>query len=288
VANGQGHSRPAKLTALDIRARKSGTKLTMLSLYDYPFARLAEKAGIDIILVGDTLGMVIQGYDSTIPVRLEDIIYHARATRRGAPQTHIVADMPFLTYHLGSERAVENAGRLLQEGGADSIKLEGGQQVADRVEAIARAGIPVIGHIGLLPQSAGALGGFKVQGRDIRSARKILDDARAIADAGAFAMVVEAVPAELGEKITASVAIPTIGIGAGPSCDGQVLVAHDMLGMQERIPGRFAKVFGDVGSQIESAFTSFATEVRDGSFPDADHSYSMPQETLAELQSSET
>jgi 3-methyl-2-oxobutanoate hydroxymethyltransferase len=276
-------ARPEKLTARDIQARKRGAKLTMLSLYDYPFARLAEKAGIDIILVGDTLGMVIQGHESTIPVRLDDIIYHARATRRGAPRTHIVADMPFLTYHLGAERAVENAGRLLQEGGADSIKLEGGQEVTDRVAAIVRAGIPVIGHIGLTPQSAGALGGFKVQGRDLHSARKILDDAKAIADVGAFALVVEAVPAELGEMITASVDIPTIGIGAGPSCDGQVLVAHDMLGMQERMPGRFAKVYGDIGNQIESAFASFASEVRDGGFPDADHSYSMPEETLTEL-----
>jgi 3-methyl-2-oxobutanoate hydroxymethyltransferase len=283
----QQQARPEKLTARDIQARKRGAKLTMLSLYDYPFARLAEKAGIDIILVGDTLGMVIQGHESTIPVTLDDIIYHARATRRGAPRTHIVADMPFLTYHLGAERAVENAGRLLQEGGADSIKLEGGQEVTDRVEAIVRAGIPVMGHIGLTPQSAGAMGGFKVQGRDIRSARKILDDAKAIADAGAFALVVEAVPAELGAMITASVDIPTIGIGAGPSCDGQVLVAHDMLGMQERVPGRFAKLYGDIGNQIESAFASFASEVRDGGFPDADHSYSMPVETLTELQSAE-
>jgi 3-methyl-2-oxobutanoate hydroxymethyltransferase len=289
VAKGaQQQARPGKLTARDIQARKSGEKLTMLSLYDYPFARLAEKAGIDIILVGDSLGMVIQGYDSTVPVKLDDIIYHTRATRRGAPRTHVVADMPFLTYHLGVERAVENAGRLLQEGGADSIKLEGGQEVADRVEAIARAGIPVMGHIGLTPQSAGALGGFKVQGRDVRSARKILDDARAITNAGAFAMVLEAVPAELGEMITSGVTIPTIGIGAGPSCDGQVLVAHDMLGMQERIPGRFAKLYGDVGNQIESAFATFASEVRDGGFPDADHSYSMPEATLTELHSSGT
>ncbi len=280
-------ARLEKLTARDIQARKRGAKLTMLSLYDFPFARLAEKAGIDIILVGDSLGMVIQGNESTIPVTLDDIIYHARATRRGAPRTHIVADMPFLTYHLGAERAVENAGRLLQEGGADSIKLEGGQEVTDRVAAIVRAGIPVMGHIGLTPQSAGALGGFKVQGRDLHSARKILDDAKAIADAGAFALVVEAVPAELGAMITASVDIPTIGIGAGPSCDGQVLVAHDMLGMQERMPGRFAKLYGDIGNQIESAFASFASEVRDGGFPDADHSYRMPEETLTELQGAE-
>ena len=170
----------------------------MVSVYDFPFARLAEEAGIDILLVGDSLGMVVQGHDSTVPVTLDDIVYHAKAVRRGAPRTHVVADLPFLTYHIDTGRAIENAGRLLQEGGADSVKLEGGQEIAERAAAIVRAGIPVMGHIGLTPQSAGALGGFKVQGRDVASARKILADARAIADAGAYAMVVEVIPAELG------------------------------------------------------------------------------------------
>ena len=228
----------------------------MVSVYDFPFARLAEEAGIDILLVGDSLGMVVQGHDSTVPVTLDDIVYHAKAVRRGAPRTHVVADLPFLTYHIDTGRAIENAGRLLQEGGADSVKLEGGQEIAERVAAIVRAGIPVMGHIGLTPQSAGALGGFKVQGRDVASARKILDDARAIADAGAYAMVVEVIPAELGEMITASVPIPTIGIGAGAACDGQVLVGHDMLGLQERIIGRFAKVYANVGDDVRRAFSS--------------------------------
>ena len=255
----------------------------MLSLYDYPFARLAEQAGIDIILVGDSLGMVVHGFDSTVPVRLDDIVYHARAVRRGAPHTHVVADMPFLTYHIDTPRAVENAGRLIQDGGADSVKLEGGREIAERVSAIVSAGIPVMGHIGLTPQSAGALGGFRVQGRDAASARQILDDARAIADAGAFATVVEVIPAELGAMITEVIDIPTIGIGAGPDCDGQVLVAHDMLGLQERIIGRFAKVYAEAGNVIEQAFSDYAAEVQAGTFPDDEHSYRMPAQTLAEL-----
>lgn len=281
--NGTKSAERQKLTAVDIRSRKSGPKLTMLSLYDFPFARLAEQAGIDIILVGDSLGMVVHGFDSTVPVRLDDIVYHSRAVRRGAPRTHIVADLPFLTYHIDDARTVENAGRLMQDGGADSVKLEGGREVADRVAAIVRAGIPVMGHIGLTPQSAGALGGFRVQGRDAASARQILDDARAIADAGAFAVVVEVVPAELGAMITEEIDIPTIGIGAGPDCDGQVLVAHDMLGLQERIIGRFAKVYAEAGNVIEQAFAEYATDVQAGTFPDNEHSYRMPAQTLAEL-----
>lgn len=255
----------------------------MISLYDYPFARLAEQAGIDLLLVGDSLGMVVQGHNSTVPVTMSHIIYHSQAVRRGAPNTHVVADMPFLTYQIETSRAIENAGRLLQEGGADSVKLEGGQEVAANLEAIVRAGIPVMGHIGLTPQTAGALGGFKVQGRDVASASKILADARAVADAGAYAVVVEAVPAELGELITSSVPIPTIGIGAGPGCDGQVLVAHDLLGLQERIIGRFAKVYANVGAEVEHAFVEFASEVQAGTFPGAEHSYRTPPDLMEQL-----
>ena len=275
-----------KLTAHDIKARKGGLKLSMVSVYDFPFARLAEEAGIDILLVGDSLGMVVQGHDSTVPVTLDDIVYHAKAVRRGASRTHVVADLPFLTYHIDTGRAIENAGRLLQEGGADSVKLEGGQEIAERAAAIVRAGIPVMGHIGLTPQSAGALGGFKVQGRDVVSARKILADAQAMSDAGAYALVVEVIPAELGGMITASVPIPTIGIGAGAACDGQVLVAHDMLGLQERIIGRFAKVYANVGDDVRGAFTSFAEEVRSGTFPDEEHSYGMAKDVIAQLRES--
>jgi 3-methyl-2-oxobutanoate hydroxymethyltransferase len=286
ASEGHPESLGTKLTAHDIKARKDGQRLSMVSVYDFPFARLAEEAGIDILLVGDSLGMVVQGHDSTVPVTLTDIVYHAKAVRRGAPRTHVVADLPFLTYHTDTGRAIENAGRLLQEGGADSVKLEGGQEIAERAAAIVRAGIPVMGHIGLTPQSAGALGGFKVQGRDVASARKILDDARAIVDAGAYAMVVEVIPAELGEMITARVPIPTIGIGAGAACDGQVLVAHDMLGLQERIIGRFAKVYANVGDDVRRAFTAFAEEVRAGSFPDEEHSYSMAKDVIAQLRES--
>jgi 3-methyl-2-oxobutanoate hydroxymethyltransferase len=219
-----------------------------------------------------------------VPVTLDDVIYHSRAVRRGAPRTHVVADLPFLTYHLDDSSTVASAGRLLQEGGADSVKLEGGVEVAGRVAALVRAGIPVMGHIGLTPQSAGALGGFKVQGRDETSARKILADAEAIAAAGVYAMVVEVVPAELGAMITEQVPVPTIGIGAGPDCDGQVLVAHDMLGLQERIIGRFAKVYAETGDQIRQAFAAYASEVQAGTFPDAEHSYGMSSEVLARLQ----
>jgi 3-methyl-2-oxobutanoate hydroxymethyltransferase len=286
ASEGHPESLGTKLTAHDIKARKDVQRLSMVSVYDFPFARLAEEAGIDILLVGDSLGMVVQGHDSTVPVTLTDIVYHAKAVRRGAPRTHVVADLPFLTYHTDTGRAIENAGRLLQEGGADSVKLEGGQEIAERAAAIVRAGIPVMGHIGLTPQSAGALGGFKVQGRDVASARKILDDARAIVDAGAYAMVVEVIPAELGEMITARVPIPTIGIGAGAACDGQVLVAHDMLGLQERIIGRFAKVYANVGDDVRRAFTAFAEEVRAGSFPDEEHSYSMAKDVIAQLRES--
>jgi 3-methyl-2-oxobutanoate hydroxymethyltransferase len=275
---------PAKLTAYDIRERKGGTRLSMVSLYDFPFARFAEEAGIDLLLVGDSVGMVVQGHDSTIPVTLDHIIYHTQAVRRGAPRTHIIADLPFLTYHVDTGRTVEHAGRLMQEGGADSVKLEGGQEVAAQVSALARAGVPVMGHVGLTPQSAGALGGFKVQGRDVTTARKILADAEAIAAAGAYAIVVEVVPAELGAMITDRVPVPTIGIGAGPACDGQVLVAHDLLGLQERIIGRFAKLYAELGGEVREAFAAFAREVGSGAFPDADHSYSLAADVLAELQ----
>jgi 3-methyl-2-oxobutanoate hydroxymethyltransferase len=286
ASEGLPESLSIKLTAHDIQARKGGPKLSMVSVYDFPFARLAEEAGIDILLVGDSLGMVVQGHDSTVPVTLDDIVYHAKAVRRGAGRTHVVADLPFLTYHTDTGRAIENAGRLLQEGGADSVKLEGGQEIAERAAAIVRAGIPVMGHVGLTPQSAGALGGFKVQGRDVASARKILADAQAIADAGAYAIVVEVIPAELGGIITERVSIPTIGIGAGAACDGQVLVAHDLLGLQERIIGRFAKVYANVGDDVRRAFTTFAEEVLAGSFPDEEHSYSMAKDVIAQLRES--
>jgi 3-methyl-2-oxobutanoate hydroxymethyltransferase len=277
---GKGHR---KLSAPEIRGRKSGSKLTMVSLYDHPFAHLAQKAGIDIVLVGDSLGMVVLGHDSTVPVRLDDVVYHARAVRRGAPATHVVADMPFLTYHIDTGRTIENAGRLIQEGEADSVKLEGGQEIVERVSALVAAGIPVMGHVGLTPQSAGALGGFKVQGRDVASARKILADAAAIEAAGAFAMVVEAVPAALARLVTERISIPTIGIGAGPACDGQVLVAHDLLGLEDRISARFAKRYANLSEATERAFAAYVSEVQGSVFPGSENSYSMPDDVLRQL-----
>ena len=280
------HERPqprAKLTAPEVQARKRGPKLTMVSTYDYPFARLAEQAGIDLLLVGDSLGMVVLGYESTVPVSLDDVVHHSRAVVRGAPATHVVADMPFLTYQIDDARAIANAGRLLQEGGADSVKLEGGRAIADRIRAIVAAGIPVMGHVGLTPQSAGSQGGFRVQGRELEPALGILADAEAVAAAGAYALVVEAVPTELAALITERVPIPTIGIGAGPGCDGQVLVGHDLLGLEDRVTARFAKRYADLGTAAREALAAFAAEVRDGAFPDADHSYAMKPEVAMAL-----
>jgi 3-methyl-2-oxobutanoate hydroxymethyltransferase len=272
-----------KLTAPQIQERKGGPKLTMVSVYDYPMARLAEQAGLDLLLVGDSLGMVVLGHPSTVPVTLADIVHHARAVVRAAPTTHVVADLPFLTYQIDDALAIGNAGRLLQEGGADSVKLEGGRAVAGRIRAIVAAGIPVMGHIGLTPQSAGSLGGFRVQGRDVASARAILADAEAVAAAGAFAVVIEAVPAELGALITERLPIPTIGIGAGPDCDGQVLVGHDLLGFGEGVLPRFAKRYADLGATTRTAFAAFVEEVRAGDFPAAAHSYAMKPEVATAL-----
>jgi 3-methyl-2-oxobutanoate hydroxymethyltransferase len=274
---------PAKLGVLDVRARKGGPKLAMVTAYDFPTARLAEAAGIDLLLVGDSLGMVVLGYATTVPVTLDDVVYHARAVVRGAPNTHVVADLPFLTYQISDAQAIESGGRLLKEAGVDAVKLEGGQAMADRVRALVRAGIPVVGHVGLTPQSAGSLGGFRVQGRELEPALAILGDAEAVVAAGAYALVVEAVPRELAALIGERVAVPTIGIGAGPDCDGQVLVAHDLLGLEERIAPRFAKRYADLAAATREAFAAYAAEVRDGVFPDAGHSFAMKPEVAAAL-----
>lgn len=272
-----------KLTVPQIQRRKQGPKLVMVTAVDYFFARFAEQAGVDLLLVGDSLGMTFQGQSSTVPVRIEHIIYHCQAVIRGAPNTHIVADLPFLTYQADNAQALANAARLVQEGGADAVKLEGGRQVADRIRAIVDAGIAVVAHIGLTPQSVGRLGGFRVQGREIESARAILADAEAVVAAGAYAVVVEAVPANLAALITERVAVPTIGIGAGAECDGQVLVMADLLGIEDRIAPRFAKRYADLGAAARSAYAAFTAEVREGTFPDAAHSYTMSPEIAAEL-----
>lgn len=267
----------------EVTARKHGPKLTMVTAYDYFFAKAAEQAGIDMLLVGDSLGMAFQGQDNTVPVRLDHIIYHTQAVKRGAPNTHVVADLPFLTYQIDNAQAMSNAARLAQEGGADAVKLEGGRLVADRIRAIADTGIAVMAHIGLTPQSVGRLGGFRVQGRELDSARAILDDAAAVADAGAYAVVVEAVPANLAALITERISIPTIGIGAGAACDGQVLVNVDLLGIEDRFTPRFAKRYAELSAEAKAAFAAYAEEVQAGTFPGDAHSYSMKPEVAAAL-----
>lgn len=273
-----------KLTARDVARRKGGPKLTMIAAYDYPIARLAEAAGIDLILVGDSLGMTVLGYDSPVPVTIDDVVYHCRAVARGAPRTQIVADMPFLSYHLSDAQALANAGRLLQEGGADAVKLEGGRGViAGRIQALVAAGIPVMGHVGLTPQLGGTTG-FGAQGQDVESARALIADADAVAAAGAYAMVVEAVPAEVARLITERVRIPTIGIGAGPDCDGQTVVSTDLLGIESRLFLTFAKRYAELGVQIETAFRAYVDDTRSGAFPGRELATSLTPETLAALE----
>lgn len=272
-----------KLLAPAIRAAKGGPPLVMVTAYDAPTARLAQEARVDLILVGDSVGTALLGLDSTVPVTIEMILHHCRAARRGAPQTHIVADLPFLTYQASDEQAVVNAGRLLQEGGADAVKLEGGRAMASRIAAVTAAGIPVMGHIGLTPQSAGSLGGLKVQGRDVETARNLLADAEAVADAGAYALVIEVVPAALGKRITERVPIPTIGIGAGPECDGQVLVSTDLLGLGGEFKPRFVQAYANLDTTIRDAFAAYARDVRVRAYPRKEHTYGMKADVLAEL-----
>ena len=256
-----------RLTAREIAGRKGGRKISMLSAYDYPMALLAERSGIELILVGDSLGLTALGYDSTVPVTIDDILHHCRAVVRGAPNTHVVGDLPFLSYHRSDAQALENAGRLLQQGGADSVKLEGGgAAMAARVRALVAAGIPVMGHLGLTLQSVGTQG-TDTQGADVVSALRILAEAEAIASAGAYAVVIEAVPAELARFITARIDIPTIGIGAGPHCDGQIALVTDMLGIESKLALSFSKQFAQVGTEIERAFGTFIAEIDTGVFP---------------------
>jgi 3-methyl-2-oxobutanoate hydroxymethyltransferase len=272
-----------KLTAREIAARKNGEKLVMLAGYDVLTARAIERAGIDLILVGDSLGMVVLGYETTVPVTVDDVVHHTRAVVRGAPKTHVVADLPFLSYHLSDAQALENAGRLVQQGGADSVKLEGGRAIAGRIRALVEAGIPVMGHVGLTPQSVAVTGGFRVQGRDRLAARQIVEDAEAVAAAGAYAVVLELVPAELARLVAERVSIPTIGIGAGPDCDGQVLVAADLLGLDDRPSFRFVQRYAELGTAMTDAFMRYAADVRNGAFPTGAQSYSMKPDVLEAL-----
>lgn len=263
-----------KLTILDIINRKGGEKLTMLTAYDASFARLLDSVGVDMLLVGDSLGMVLLGYDSTVPVTMDEMIHHARAVRRGST-AFLVGDMPFLSYQVSEEEAVRNAGRFCKEAGCDAVKLEGGPEVCGAVRAIVRSGMGVMGHIGLTPQTAGNLGGYKVQGKDIASARKLLADAKALEEAGVFAIVMECIPDRLAREITNAVAVPTIGIGAGPFCDGQVLVTHDLLGMFDKFVPRFVKGYANLAPEIKKAVAAFKEEVKECRFPDEAHSFTM-------------
>ncbi len=265
-----------KKTVVDIIGmKKKAEKITMLTAYDASFANMLEEAAVDMILVGDSLGMVVLGYDSTVPVTMSDMIHHSKAVRLGAPNSIVVGDMPFMSYQVSAQEAVHNAGRFMKEAGCDAVKLEGGAAVCEQITAIVTAGIPVMGHIGLTPQTAGQLGGYKVQGKELASAQKMLDDARSLEKAGAFAIVLECVPARLAGVITNRTTIPTIGIGAGGECDGQVLVTHDLLGMFEKFVPSFVKVYTHLAPQINEAIDVFKEEVRDGSFPEEKQCFSM-------------
>ena len=272
-----------KTLATFTSAKAHGEKVAMLTAYDYSVAQLVDKGGADAILVGDSLGMVMLGYEDTLSVTMEDMIHHTRAVARGARTAMVIVDMPFMSYHVSVPQAVANAGRLVQEGRAQAVKLEGGSLVAPQIRAIVDASIPVMGHIGLTPQSVNAFGGFKVQGKDAEAIRKLLDDARAVEDAGAFAVVVECVPEKVAERITRALSIPTIGIGAGPACDGQVLVYQDMLGMFDSFTPKFVKKFGEVGEAMHESFAAYVAEVKNGTFPGPEHSFAVPDEVLDKL-----
>lgn len=259
-----------------------GEKITMLTAYDYPTASILEKAGIDTILVGDSLGMVVLGYDSTVPVTMADMLHHAKAVRRGAPNTFVVVDLPYLSYATPQD-ALKNAGRLIQEAGADAIKLEGGEDYSEVIRFLTKSGIPVVGHIGLTPQTATQLGGFKVQGKDFESATKLLKDAHAVTEAGAIMLTLEAIPANLAAKITEEINIPTIGIGAGENCSGQVLVFHDLVGLFEKFVPKFVKQYEFLGMKIESAVKQYCEEVKAQTFPSPEHSFPLNKEVLSKL-----
>ena len=266
-----------KNTAVTFREAKGGEKLVMITAYDYSTARVMDAAGVNAILVGDSLGMVMLGYEDTLSVTLDDMIRHCAAVARGTRDALVVCDMPFMSYHTGVEEAVRNAGRLMVEGRAQAVKLEGGADFCPEVRALVRASIPVVGHLGLTPQSVNAFGGYKVQGKTPLAAQKLLDDARALQDAGAFALVLECVPAPLAAKITQALTIPTIGIGAGADCDGQVLVWQDMTGMTPGKLPRFVKRFGEVGQALRGAVEAYAREVRAAAFPAEEHVYPLPE-----------
>lgn len=268
-----------KVTTLTFRRKKQRReRITMLTAYDYPTALAIDQAGLDSILVGDSLGMVVLGYSTTLPVTMEDMLHHCRAVARGAKSTLLIGDMPFMSYQAEVNQAVRNAGRFLQEGGMDAIKLEGGRERLEAIRAIVSAGIPVMGHLGLTPQSVHQLGGFRPQGREASAARRLLDDALLLQEAGCFSLVLESVPARLASLISQRLEIPTIGIGAGAGCDGQVLVTHDLLGLFERFTPRFVRKYADLHGEMARAFQEYKQDVESSAFPAAEHSVEMPAE----------
>ena len=275
-----------KVTITDFANKKrDGKKITMLTAYDYPTARLADEAGIDSILVGDSLGMVVLGYDSTVPVTMDEMIHHSKAARRGIKYAFLIGDMPFMSYQVSAQDAVRNAGRFMKEAGCDAIKLEGGDEVLEATIAIVNAGIPVLGHLGLTPQSISKLGGFKIQGKDAEAAKRILDQAVKLERAGCFAIVLECVPDKLAKLITEKLTIPTIGIGAGPDCDGQVLVTNDMVGLFDRFVPKFVKQYAKLSHAILEGFKKYKEEVETGVFPDEAHSFIMKEDEFRKLKS---
>jgi 3-methyl-2-oxobutanoate hydroxymethyltransferase len=272
-----------RISITDLKAKKKrGERIVMMTCYDYPSARLLEAAGVDILFIGDTLGMTVLGYDTTIPVTMEEMLHHTKAVVRGSSRAHVLADMPFMSYQASPEDALRNAGRLLKEGGAQSVKLEGGMRVAETVRFIVDAGIPVMGHIGLTPQSINQLGGYKVQGKTPAAAVRLLNDAAALEQAGTYAIVLECVPLELAKTISERLAIPTIGIGAGPYCDGQVQVFHDLLGLFQDFVPKHARRYADLGTQITDAVRAYAAEVRAGTFPTEKESFQLDKAVFSE------
>jgi 3-methyl-2-oxobutanoate hydroxymethyltransferase len=265
---------PAKVTTATLRARKgSAEKVAVLTAYDVVFARLADEAGLDVVLVGDSLGMVVQGERSTLPVTLDEMVYHTRIVSRGVRRAHLIADMPFMSYQASVEDGMRAAGRLLKEGRAEAVKLEGGVEVAELVRKLVAAGIPVMGHVGMTPQSMHQFGGFKLQGRTAEQRAHIIEGARAVADAGAYAIVIEAVPQALAAEITRAVPAVTIGIGAGPDCDGQVMVMHDLLGLEPAWKPRFVRRYAEMGKAVGDAFAAYAADVKAGKFPGPGESF---------------
>ncbi|AZV44113.1 3-methyl-2-oxobutanoate hydroxymethyltransferase [Peribacillus asahii] len=272
-----------KLSGDFLKMKQNKEKIVMLTAYDYPAAKQAEQAGVDMILVGDSLGMVVLGYESTIPVTVNDMIHHTKAVKRGAPHTFVVTDMPFMSYHLSLDETLKNATRIMQEGGADAVKVEGAGEVVEKIAAMTNAGIPVVAHLGLTPQSVGVLGGYKVQGKSLEAAQQLLEDAKKCEAAGALAIVFECVPHQVGTLVTEALSIPTIGIGAGVDTDGQVLVYHDILSYGVDRVAKFVKVYGNANELMNQAISQYVSEVKTGEFPTQHHTFTMKEEELMAL-----